>query len=89
MVLSNDSIKATIRADNGEFLLTADGLPLVERGYWSQVGRRQDGKDIARLGAATPPIMTIDPADNQGARGEVTIKGASGIGGGKLGWGEV
>ena len=74
MVLSNDSIKATIRADNGEFLLTADGLPLVERGYWSQVGRRQDGKDIARLGAATPPIMTIDPADNQGARGEVAIK---------------
>ena len=74
VVLSNDALQVTVRTENGDFKLTADGLPLVERGYWSQVGRRQDGRDIARLGQSADPLVTIDPAKNNGARGEVAIK---------------
>ena len=74
LLLSNNALQIRIRPENGEFNLTADSLPLVERGYWSQVGRRQDGKDIARLGPAAPAFISIDPHANSGERGEISIK---------------
>ena len=73
-VLSNEALEVTIRGQSGDFQLSADGLPIVGRGYWSQVGRRQDGEDIARLGKAEAPVVTINPEGNGGERGEVSIK---------------
>ncbi len=73
-VLANEALKVVIRPESGTFSLTADGLPLVTSGYWSQVGRRRDGKDVSRLGPPAPPVLTIDPAENNGERAEVGIK---------------
>ena len=76
-VLSNDALEVTIRAENGDFQITADGLPVVQRGYWSQVGTRQDGRDIARPGPAAGSVITIDPTANGGERGEVAVRFAT------------
>ncbi len=73
-VLSNDSLQITINPDNGDFSLQAEGRIQVERGYWSQVGRRQDGRDIARLGVAAAPVITVDPAQHGGTRGEIALR---------------
>ncbi len=83
VVLANEALTVRVRGENGDFQITMDGLRVVERGYWSQVGRRQDGRDIARLGQAAAPVVTLDPATNGGARGEVAITFApAGAGGG-------
>lgn len=72
-VLANDELSVTIE-ESGRFSLSSGELQLVKDGYWSQVGRRRDGKDVSRNGPAAPPVITIDPAANGGERGEVSLR---------------
>jgi rhamnogalacturonan endolyase len=78
IVLANNQLSVTLRLESGRFSLSAHDRVLVNDGYWSQVGRRRDGRDVARTGLAMPPVLTIDPASNGGERGEVSLRFAPG-----------
>lgn len=72
-ILDNGPVTAEIDKQSGAFRLRYNGLPVVTRGYWSQVGRSSAG-DIARLGTKHSAHVRIDPATNGGARAEVSCR---------------
>jgi rhamnogalacturonan endolyase len=72
-ILSNGVVTARINKSSGEFSLNFQGQEVITRGYWSQVGRSSAG-DIARFASKHSSAITIDPAHNQAARGEVACR---------------
>lgn len=74
MVLGNGLLRAVINADRGDWTLEEEGLRLVTKGYWSQVGRRNDGKDVAGLGKpGESALIAVDPAQNGGRQAAVSL----------------
>src|SRR5438552_2988861 len=71
--LANDTLTARVDKNGGTFSLRYGDVPVIERGYWSQVGRSSAG-DIARLGSRRSSAVRIDPGKNGGARGEVACR---------------
>jgi len=72
-VLDNGYVVAHVDKRSGTFSLSFDGLPVVTRGYWSQVGRSSVG-DIARFGTKRSSNVRTDPAKNNGDRAEVSCR---------------
>lgn len=74
ILLENGTMEVRVHPDKGDFSLSVNGTRWVNQGYWSQVGRRQDGRDISRLGSPAPPVITQDPAKNNNTAAEVSLK---------------
>ena len=71
--LANGSITARIAKRDGTFRLTYGNLPVIDRGYWSQVGRSSAG-DIAHFGSRLSSKIWIDPSKNDGERAAVICR---------------
>lgn len=71
--LANGLVNARIDKRGGAFSLEYEKTTVIERGYWSQVGRSANG-DIARFGGKRSASVRIDPAKNSGERGEVVCR---------------
>ncbi|MHB8524164.1 MAG: polysaccharide lyase family protein [Limisphaerales bacterium] len=71
--LANGSVTAHIEKRSGTFSLKYKGVDLIDRGYWSQVGRSSVGS-IARFGSERSSALRIDPARNGGERAEVSCR---------------
>lgn len=71
--LANGSVTARVDKVTGTFSLDYDGLRMIDRGYWSQVGRSSVG-DIGRFGTVRTTAVRIDPAKNGGQRAEVECR---------------
>jgi rhamnogalacturonan endolyase len=68
--LDNGLILARIDKRSGTYIVEYKKLTVIERGYWSQVGRSSAG-DIARFGSIHSSSIPIDPTKNKGERAEV------------------
>ncbi len=71
--LANGHVTARIDKRAGTFALTYDGLEVVNRGYWSQVGRSSAG-DVGRYGTKRSAAVRINPQANGGERAEVACR---------------
>ena len=71
--LSNGLVTARVDKRTGNFTLRQGDLELINRGYWSQVGRGPGGS-IANVGAQRTAAVRIDPAGNSGERAEVSVR---------------
>jgi rhamnogalacturonan endolyase len=71
--LDNGVIAARIDKRSGTFSVKRGELRLIERGYWSQVGRSSVG-EIGRFGTKASSAVRIDPAANGGERAEVACR---------------
>src|SRR5437764_6637715 len=65
--LDNGLITARIDKRSGFFSVKQKELALIERGYWSQVGRSSAG-DIAQFAPMRSGSILIDPGKNNGER---------------------
>jgi hypothetical protein len=63
--LANGHVTARFDKRAGTFALTYQGVEVVGRGYWPQVGRSSVG-DVARFGTKRSTAVRIDPATNDG-----------------------
>src|SRR2546423_6436553 len=70
--LSNAQLSARIDKRSGNFSITYKSLNVIERGYWSQVGRSSAG-DIGRFGSNRSSAIVLDPANNNGERADVSV----------------
>src|SRR3569833_4014515 len=70
VTLANGVISTRIDKRTGSFSLQYRGQMVIERGYWSQVGRASTG-DIGSLGTQRSAMVRLAPAANGGARAEV------------------
>ena len=73
VTLANGVISTRIDKRTGSFSLQYRGQMVIERGYWSQVGRASTG-DIGSLGTQRSTMVRLDPAANGGARAEVACR---------------
>ena len=71
--LANGVITTRIDKQSGMFSLKFQNAEVINRGYWSQVGRSAAG-DIGRFGSKRSTAVRIDPAKNDGARAEVSVR---------------
>ena len=73
--LSNRYVVVRVAKSSGELIgLTYQGLPLVRRGYSSQVGRSSGGGEIGRFGSQRSSEVRVDPSKNGGQRAEVSCR---------------
>lgn len=71
--LANGIVTARIDKRAGTFSLQYKDATVIERGYWSQVGRAAGG-DIGRFGSQRTTTIRLDPAKNGGERAEVSCR---------------
>jgi rhamnogalacturonan endolyase len=71
--LDNGILTVNIDKRTGTFSAKRGDLSLIERGYWSQVGRSSAG-DIARFGSKRSSLVRTDLAKNAGERAEVACQ---------------
>src|SRR5690349_1104914 len=71
--LANGQLTARIDKRSGTFTLKLGDLDVIDRGYWSQVGRSGAG-DIARFSSQRSSAVRIDPKTNNGERAEVSCR---------------
>ena len=72
-ILENEIVSARIEKQSGMFSLKYGHLQVVNRGYWSQVGRSSVGA-IGRFGTKHSVAVRVDPATNGGERAEVSCR---------------
>jgi rhamnogalacturonan endolyase len=73
--LDNGIVSARVSRRAGELIaLEYQGMNLIKRGYWSQVGRADSGADVAWFGSKRSNSVSIDPAQNGGQRAEVVCR---------------
>lgn len=82
-ILDNGPVVARLDQRSGSFSLSFNGIPVVKRGYWSQVGRSSVGA-IGRLGSRVSWKVRTDPASNDGERAEVSCRFEYAGGSGRL-----
>jgi rhamnogalacturonan endolyase len=71
--LANARISARIDKRTGFFSLKQNDLTVIDRGYWSQVGRSSAG-DIAQFPPARTSSILLNPTTNNGDRATVSIR---------------